>query len=93
MGQWANRTSARAVGKVSPGEDGTLPHSLLCIILVLSRDRSFPGSGDVDLVGVEGHWTLIEHNMFKCFKISNFDGVAKSCIYAFRQVLWHQGAY
>lgn len=24
MGQWENRTSARAVGKASPGEDGTL---------------------------------------------------------------------
>lgn len=46
----------------------------------------------MDLVGVEGHWTLIEHTMFKCFKISDFDGVAKSCIYAFRQVLWHQRA-
>lgn len=71
MGQWANRTSARAVGKVSPGEDGTL-HSLLCIILVLSRGRSLSGSRDVDLVGVEGHWTLVEHTMFKC-KVPGFE--------------------
>lgn len=51
------------------------PDSLLCIILVLFQDRSLPGSGDVDLVQVEGHWTLTGHTMFKCFKIPGFDVV------------------
>lgn len=35
MGQWASRTSARAVGKASPGENGPFPHTLPCTILVM----------------------------------------------------------
>lgn len=61
-------------------------HSLLCIILVLS------GSGDVDLVGVEGHWTLIEHPCLNVFKNSGFELGWPRAVSAFRQVLPHQGA-
>lgn len=43
----------------------------------------------MDLVGVEGHWTLTEHAMFRQNVLR--DGVAKSCICPFRQVLRHSG--
>lgn len=29
----------------------------------------------MDLVGVEGHWTLTEHAIFKCFKTPGFEMV------------------
>lgn len=45
----------------------------------------------MDLVGVEGHWTLTEHAMFRQNVLR--DGVAKSCICPFRQVLRHSHYY